>query len=104
MLLCLQQPFTRQKLYFYHKNIAFNEVECVIVQQVHELLNCPEINTKTLKSLEGKFPMDEAFAMLQQIDVICDSFFSIEQYRIIYLLIKAVLVWEDGIDVRTYIE
>jgi hypothetical protein len=73
-----------------------------VVQQVRELLKCPEITAKTLKSLEGQISTDEAFAMLQQIDVIWDSLFPVEQYRIICLLIKAVLVREDGIDVRIH--
>jgi site-specific DNA recombinase len=86
----------------HHKTIASNEVERFVVQQVLELLKCPEITAKTLKSLEGKISTDEAFAMLQQIDVIWDSLFPIEQYLIICLLIKAVLVREDGIDVRIH--
>lgn len=86
----------------HHKTIASNEVERFVVQQVRELLKCPEITAKTLKSLEGQISTNEAFAMLQQIDVIWDSLFPIEQYRIICLLIKAVLVREDGIDVRIH--
>ncbi len=72
------------------------------MQQVRKLLKCLEITAKTLKSLEEKISTDEAFAMLHQIDVIWDSIFPIEQYRIICLLIKAVLVREDGIDVRIH--
>jgi hypothetical protein len=86
----------------HHKTIASNEVERFVVQQVREILKCPEITAKTLKSLEGQIATDEAFAMLQQIDVIWDSLFAIEQYRIICLLIKAVFVREDGIDVRIH--
>lgn len=64
----------RQKLYLLSQKWHLMKLSALLYSK-YKLLNCPEINTKTLKSLEGKIPMDEAFAMLQQIDVICDSFF-----------------------------
>lgn len=83
-------------------SVSANEIEKLITERILEILRKPEIITHTISSLTGQISESDVINYFKNIEKIWDELFPIEQARIINLLVKEVIVSNDGIDLRIF--
>ncbi len=85
------------------RTVSAGEIEASVVALIHKSLTTPEVAARTYRDARGLVPdvadEQDIIAQLQQFHDLWDELFPAEQARIVRLLIDAVVVHPDGVQI-----
>jgi len=85
------------------RTVSAGEIEASVVALIHKSLTTPEVAARTYREARGLAPdvadEQDIIAQLQQFNDLWDELFPAEQARIVRLLIDAVVVHPDGVQI-----
>ncbi|MFT7098388.1 MAG: hypothetical protein ACJAS6_000243 [Rickettsiales bacterium] len=84
--------------------ISANEIEELVIDKVLNLLKKPELIIHTIASKPDNLTESKIINAFKTIDKIWDELFSIEQARIVGLLIKKIDIAPNGVNIKIYKE
>jgi site-specific DNA recombinase len=82
--------------------IPAKETEELVINQVLNILQKPEIISQTVKNKDGDVSQNQIIKSFQKINQVWDELFVTEQARIINLLVRDVIVRPEGININIY--
>jgi site-specific DNA recombinase len=86
------------------RNVSAATLESAVREKLLQLLAQPEILVQTLGLTANIVPEREVIDAFKNLAEVWDELFPVEQVRLIRLMVKEVLVFPDGIDIRFYRE
>lgn len=86
------------------RNVSAATLESAVREKLLELLRQPEILVQTLGLTATELPDTNVINTFKNLAGVWDELFPVEQVRLIRLMVKEVLVFPDGIDIRFYRE
>jgi site-specific DNA recombinase len=85
------------------RTVSAGEIEASVVALIHKSLTTPEVAARTYREARGLAPdvadEQDIIVQLQQFNDLWDELFPAEQARIVRLLIDAVVVHPDGVQI-----
>ncbi|ABK45417.1 Resolvase, N-terminal domain [Magnetococcus marinus MC-1] len=88
-------------------NVPAGDIERLVLAQVQNLVNSPEVLAKTIflvKAQEPAIPEHEIIGLLASISPVWDELFPLEQNRLLKLLVKSIDLSEQGADLFLNVE
>ncbi|MBF0160418.1 MAG: recombinase family protein [Magnetococcales bacterium] len=81
------------------RTVAAGEIETVVLRQVRNMIQSPELVVKTWRNDDG-VSEQEVIEALKRLDPVWEELFPVEQQRLVQLLIAKVDVAKDGVQVH----
>ncbi len=82
--------------------IPAKETEELVINQVLNILQKPEIISQAISSKDGDLSQNQIIQSFQKINKVWDELFVSEQARIIHLLVRDVIIKPEGININIY--
>lgn len=85
-------------------SISAYEIEAIVTDKILHLLSRPEIASRVMAHKPDDISSTEILMKMQEIPRLWDELFPAEQIRITQMLIKQVIITENGLDIKIHSE
>ena len=82
--------------------ISASEIEDIVTDTILGVISSPEIVVRTIEAGQDILTETQIIEVFKSVKLIWDELFPLEKARIIRLLIKMIIVTEEGVDVRIF--